>query len=209
MSVTCSDSSSRVHFAIPQQLTASSAGSSLLFDINNPDTGLTLDAQLIVETSAPDQLLWPAGCQVQTPTSALCHVSGLLPQESRSLAFAVSDDFQSSDAPVTGQLQPSAVMELQDADNIATVSPVGGVSQAHLIQARPDIDQASISEQNGVSLSSPGQGAANSGSGGIAGQELLWLLVLLFQRGLLIVVFRSSGRVPSSSASSRVSSSIG
>lgn len=195
--------------SVDLQLTASSAGSSLLFDISNPDTGLTLDAQLVVETSAPDQLLWPAGCQVQTPTSALCHVSGLLPQESRSLAFAVSDDFQSSDAPVTGQLQPSGVMELQDADNIATVSPVGGVSQAHLTQTRPDIDQASLPEQNGESASSPGQGAANSGSGGIVGQELLWLLVLLLQRGLLIAVFRSSGRVPSSRASSRVSSSIG
>ncbi len=193
--------------SVDLQLTASSAGSSLIFDISNPDTGLTLDAQLIVETSAPDQLLWPAGCQVQTPTSALCHVSGLLPQESRSLAFAVSEDFQSSDAPVTGQLQPSGVMELQDADNIATVSPTGGVSQAHLTPTRPDIDQASNSEQDGAQASSPGQGAANGGGGSMAGWELLWLLLL--QRGLMTAVLRSSGRVPSSSASSRVSSSIG
>ncbi len=161
--------------SVDLQLGASSAGSSLMFDIRNSDTGLTLDAQLIVETSAPDQLLWPAGCQVQTPTSALCHVSGLLPAEVRSLSFPVSEDFQSSEAPVTGQLQPLGVMELQNADNTATVSPAGGVSQAHLNIVQPDTDLASVPGEETESADSPGQGAANAG-GGIA----FWMLLCLF-----------------------------
>ncbi|MGQ7842996.1 M12 family metallo-peptidase [Granulosicoccus sp. 3-233] len=193
--------------SVDLQLAASSAGSSLLFEIRNPDTGLTLDAQLIIETSAPDQLLWPAGCQVQTPTSAMCHISGLLPQESRSLSLAVSDDFHGSDAPVTGQLLPLGVLELQDADNTATVSPAGGVSQAHLNVSNPAVDLASVPEGAEVSANNPGQGAANAGGGSLT----VWLLLCLFgwrvQRGLMTAL-GSSGRMPSSSVSSRVSNSV-
>ena len=205
-SVLQSRSRSCLQNSVDLQLAASSAGNSLLFDMANSDGGLTLDAQLLVETSAPDQLLWPAGCQVQTPTSALCHITGLLPREIRSLAFEVSDGYLSSDAPVTGQLLPFGVMELQAADNIATVSLLGGVSQAHLTVTVPEVDLASVPEENDVALGSPGQGAANSGSGALVRWELLCLWVLMGHRGLMMA-FGSSGRIPSSRVSSRVVSS--
>lgn len=192
--------------SVDLQLIASSAGSSLQFDIVNPDSGLTLDAQLVVETSAPDQLVWPAGCQVQTPTSALCYVAALLPQETRTLSFSVHEDYQGSDAPVTGQLLPLGVMELQASNNTATASPLGGASEQHLPVSTPDPGLAVAPEEERVADSSPGQGAANAGGGAITVWQLSCWLLLLLQRGL--VAGTRSGRVPSSRDSSRVSSSI-
>jgi len=57
--------------SVDLSLSALSTGSTVNFDMVNPDASLTLDAQLVVETSSPGQLNWPAGCQTQTPTSAL------------------------------------------------------------------------------------------------------------------------------------------
>ncbi|ASJ75907.1 Outer membrane protein assembly factor BamD [Granulosicoccus antarcticus IMCC3135] len=185
-------------------LSAASAGSSLVFEMFNPDGSLTLDAQLLVETSAPDQLIWPAGCQAQTPTSSLCYISELLPLERRSLGFEVSDAFQSSDAPVTAQLVPLGLLELQSSDNIATASPTGGSSLTHLsVVAEPLAEsQTSDTSTEDSAVSSPS--AAKEGGGGTSWWWLASLGCALVYRGLLVP---RSGRVPSSGVISRFSRS--
>jgi len=55
-------------------LGAQASGNTLEFVASNPDGALTLDAKLFLETGNPDQLIWPAGCQALSPTSAVCYV---------------------------------------------------------------------------------------------------------------------------------------
>lgn len=161
-------------------LVASSTGTSVNFDITNPDGALTLDAQLIVETSAPDQLIWPAGCQVQAPTSALCFINSLEPASVRTLSFPVSGAFQGSDAPVTAQVRPVGLLELQSDDNLATASLTGGASTVHLPVNGPAIDQLNVPSSGGDVASGP---SAASYSGG--GQAGWWLLSLMGLYGAL------------------------
>ncbi len=170
-------------------LSAASAGASLVFDMLNTDGALTLDAQLLVETSAPGQLLWPADCQAQTPTSSICHVSELSPLESRSLVFEVSEEFQASDAPVTAQLVPVGLLELQSADNTATASPLGGSSTIHLTVSETFAGSpTAISTSDEALASSPS--AAQGGGGATSGW---WLLcsgcAVLYRRRLKSSVY--------------------
>lgn len=184
-------------------LSAASAGTSLVFDLFNPDGALTLDAQLLVETSAPDQLLWPAGCQVQTPTSSVCHVTELLPQERRSVVFDVTKEFQASNAPVTAQLLPVGLLELQSADNIATASPLGGSSTTHLSVTETFAGTPAVtSTSNEASVSRPS--AAKEGGGMTSWWWLMSLGCVVLCRSLPV---QGSGRTPSCGLSSRDSSS--
>lgn len=142
-------------------VSAGSSGTSVNFNVFNPDSALTLDTQLVVETSAPDQLQWPAGCQVQSPTSASCLLSAVGPRENRVLDFPVTQSFQDKDAPVTAQVSPVNALDLQLANNMATVSLIGGVSTGHLsIEASPaELTQSPAVKSQGT----PVAGAASSG----------------------------------------------
>jgi len=161
-------------------LGAFSDSATVVFDIVNSDSALTLDAQLVIETSAPDQLIWPAGCQVQTPTSAVCFVDTLNPAENRSISFQISEPFQGSDAPVTAQLAPVGLLELKPDDNLATASLAGGISLEHLPVSAPAVDPNSTPSAQGAGGSND-LAAAKSGSGAL---DLGWLL---FAAGVLVV----------------------
>ncbi len=156
-------------------LYASSSGTTVSFSVANPDSALTLDAQLIVETSVPGQLQWPADCQVQTPTSANCYVRALAPGRTRIIDLPVSADHQNSDAPVTAQIVPVGVMELQQTNNLATVSLVaGGTSGQSLpVTVAPAQSGQQFSAQPG---NTPAAGAASS-SGSIS-TFIVWLLMM-------------------------------
>ncbi|MFK7856992.1 MAG: M12 family metallo-peptidase [Granulosicoccus sp.] len=166
-------------------LEAYSDSAIVVYDVVNSDGALTLDAQLVVETSAPDQLIWPAGCQVQTPTSATCFVDTLNPAERRSLHFQISEPFQGSNAPVTAQLSPVGLLELRPDNNLATASLAGGVTQDHLPVSAP---ASSLGEVPGAgsSNSSSELAAAKSGTGSVSASLLFFgalvaALRLLFQ----------------------------
>jgi len=107
---------------------ASSSGTSVSFYVNNPDSRLPMDVQLVIESSEPGQLDWPAGCRVQTPTSAQCLLNDMQPREIRTIEVSVNAEHQGSDAPVTAQASPIGILELQQANNRATVSFVAGAS---------------------------------------------------------------------------------
>lgn len=157
-------------------LVAHSTGNTVNFQLSNPDSALTLDARLTVETSAPDQLEWPAGCTVQTPTSALCFIDAIAPQERRTLIFGVRPDFQDNDAPVTAQVEPVGLLEMQYSDNLATTSLSGSPSIQPVSVNTPvgEQDISVMEPQNSL----PTAGAAKSiGSVGLSG--LIALLTAL------------------------------
>ena len=159
---------------------ASSSGTSVSFHVSNPDSALAIDAQLIIESSAPGQLNWPAGCQVQTPTSAQCILSGVLAGETRTLDVDITVDYQDSNAPVTAQVSPIGVLELQQANNLATVSLANG-SSSGVPPGQPvpgALSQTVPAENTGT----PATGAARS-SGNSSPMMVFFLLVLaLFRR---------------------------
>ena len=162
-------------------LGAFSDSSTVMFDIVNTDKALTLDARLLVETSAPDQLAWPAGCQVQTPTSAVCFVDTLNPAENRALSFQISAHFQGSDAPVTAKLVPVGLLELKPDDNLATASLAGGVSLEHLPVSSPalNLDNAPGANDTGGNND---LAAANSSGGSLSLWWLMFALPVFAQR---------------------------
>ena len=155
-------------------LLASSSGATVDFEMTNPDGALSVDAQLVVETSGPDQLQWPAGCQVQASTSAVCHIASLGPMEQRVLSFSVADSYKGVDAPVTAQLAPVGVLELQSADNLATASPLGGASNIHLPVSTQTTRDGTGSNTDSLPV---GQPSAAKGGGAVG---LFWLLATLF-----------------------------
>jgi len=163
-------------------LNASSTGTAVNFEVVNQDASLTLDAELLLETSFPDQLQWPAGCQRQTPTSAKCFVDTLRPDERRVISFIVNDQFQNSDAPVTAQLSPIGLLELKSGDNLATVLVEGGASSQHLIiDNSPDVGSLSPSSTVGTLASAP---SAASSSGSVGWFHILSVMFLLGLRRL-------------------------
>lgn len=171
VSVVQSRAKSCLQNTVNLSLAASSTGATVEFEMTNPDGALTVDAQLVVETSAPDQLQWPAGCQVQAATSAVCYVDSLGPMEQRVLSLVVSDDYQGLDAPVTAQLSPVGVIELQSADNLATASPLGGSSNIHLPVNSPSVTTGIVTSDGVTAVGQP-SAASSGGSAGI-----YWLLI--------------------------------
>ncbi len=148
-------------------LGAQASGNTLEFEASNPDGALTLDAKLFLETGNPDQLIWPAGCQALSPTSAVCYLDALGAMESRTLSFSVSAHSQASNAPVTAQLVPVNTMELSPIDNTATTS-LAGSSDNHL-----PISAGAEGSTSGATTESVASGGSAGGGLGILGLLLL------------------------------------
>ena len=167
--------------SVDLSLNASSTGSIVNFDIVNPDAVLTLDAQLEVETSSPDQVEWPAGCRVQTPTSAMCFIDSIQPGSQQTISFVVNEPFLNSDSPVSAQLTPVGLLELRSSDNLATVLVEGGASSQHLISgSQPPISSLTPSETttDGDSTLSAAKSSGALGWSWLA----LWVFLLVRQQ---------------------------
>ena len=166
---------------IDLNLVADSNSTTISFTLSNPDSALTLDAWLTIESSAPDQLQWPAYCQSLTPTSATCFVDSITPSERRTLSFDVDEAFHGSNAPVTAQLVPVGVLELQASDNLATASPAGGATMSHLNVNSQSVDNTNL--PSNTATVSPVTGAAKSaGAFGPVENSLSLLLLYLWYR---------------------------
>jgi len=127
-------------------------------------------------------LSWPAGCQSQTPTSALCFIDSLQPAEQRTISFPVTQAFQNSDSPVSGQLSPVGLLELQSGNNIATVLVEGGASSQHLISNGTTPVNSVTPTTSSTRLNSTPSAARSSGA-----LSQLWLMFIV-----LILLGRSS-----------------
>lgn len=178
-SVTSSHSKSCLLNSIDLALTAYSSGNTVSFTVFNADSSFEADVQLSVETSSPDQLQWPEQCFGQTPTSAICNLEAVEGGELRTIDFPVSSAFASSDALVTAQVSPTAVLELNNENNEATVSLVAGSSSGNLPSNESPMAEAGTSISEGGDLV-PVAGAAKSG--GAPSYPLLGLLGLLAMR---------------------------
>ncbi len=151
-------------------LGAQASGNTLEFEASNPDGALTLDAKLFLETGNPDQLIWPAGCQALSPTSAVCYLDSLGAMETRTLSFSVSAHSLASNAPVTAQLVPVNTMELSPIDNTATTS-LAGASDSHL-------PISAGAQTSGSTDGTTNDALASGGSAGSGGLGMLTLLLL-------------------------------
>ncbi len=189
-SVLQSRSKACLNNSVNLELSAGSTGTTVSFDVINPDGALTLDARLVVETSSPDQLIWPAGCQEQSPTSALCFLDALEPASVRSVNFPVNAAYHGSDAPVTAQVEPVGVLELQPENNLATASLAGGAVDSHLTISGGGLSPSTPTQDEFVNVPS----AASSTSGGAIAPWALALLLLMVRARCLpisLVVRRS------------------
>ncbi len=166
--------------SVDLNLSANANGAEVTFQVEHSEKYISINAQLFIETSAPDQLQWPTLCQVLTPTSAVCRMDSVLPNERRILSLDISAEFQSSDAAVTGQLVPVGLTELQSADNQATVS-LQGLDLTQLLSAEnPAIQTNSFNALENEN--SPATGAANLSSGAVGVLQTLVFVLLLCWR---------------------------
>ena len=161
--------------SVDLQIAAYASDTAVRFSVTNPDSSMTLAAQLTVETSSPDQLDWPTACQAQTPTSATCTLAAIGPGVTYNIDLPVSAEFQNSAAPVTGQVQPIDILELQQSNNLATISLSDGASSESLTPST-ELPQASLSTEE-PSTGVPGTGAASS-AGALRFPELIILSIL-------------------------------
>ena len=167
--------------SVDLQIAAYASDTAVRFSVTNPDSSITLAAQLTVETSAPDQLNWPSDCQAQTPTSATCTLAAIGPGVTYNMDLPVNAEFQNSAAPVTAQVQPIDIVELQQSNNLATISLSDGASSESLTLST-ELPQASLSTEE-PSTGVPGTGAASS-AGALRLPELFILTILgLIWRG--------------------------
>ena len=173
--------------SIDLSLYAYSSGNTVSFTVFNADSSLDVDAQLAVETSSPNQLQWPEQCFGQTPTSAICNLEAVEGGESRTIDFPVSSAFASSDALVTAQVSPTAVLELSNENNEATISLLAGSSSGNLPSNESPLAEADSSTSEGV-VQTPVTGAAKSG--GAPSYLLLGLL------GLMALRWYRTGKLP-------------
>ena len=102
--------------AVDLTLWAEAGADGTRFLATNPDGALAVEATLHVETGTARRAGWPAGCRGRTPTSADCALGTLAPGETRELflAGAVGET-------VGGELVAEGIVELDPADNVATI----------------------------------------------------------------------------------------
>ena len=146
--------------SVDLQIAAYASDTTVRFSVTNPDSSISLAAQLTVETSAPDQLDWPDVCQAQTPTSATCTLASIGPGVTYNVDLPVSASYQNSAAPVTGEVQPIDMLELQQSNNLATLSLSDGASSETLTPIT-ELPQASLATEE-PTTGEPGTGAASS-----------------------------------------------
>jgi len=152
------------------ELAATSTG--VRFDLSNLDSTVDVDATLAIETSAPGLVAWPAGCQMTSPTSVQCTVSGMRAGERREMYMDVEDPELENDAIVTGQLAPNGTRDFVPSNNIASFS-IG--------QRSSSTDHLAINTaapNDGTAVDAP---AAASGSGSVSVFGLLLLLLIKYR----------------------------
>jgi len=138
-----------------------------VFSISHTESGLDVDARLVVEASAPGQVDWPAGCRVVSPTSADCAVSDLASGEPRQVTLPLLGGASAS-SPLAARVSPVNIAELRPADNTATTD--GGapnfLTDASAKQDPGGDPSAEPVAQAPVRAGSPGQPASGGSSGG-------------------------------------------
>ena len=141
------------------------------FTARNLDAGIGVNATLVIETSEPALLVWPAGCQALTPTSAQCDISYLSAGEAHIITVSFSAAGH-SDGIVTGHLLAISEQDITLNNNVATASLGAMTSGNHL----------PLSIEAATTLNSGPENTSASGAVGVS-----WLMALLLFYGPRIV----------------------
>lgn len=164
-------------------LDATGASNGVEFLLGNLDTGVSVDAELIIETSSAGVLNLPAGCHSVSPTSAKCAIDTLAAGEQRRLLF--STETVANDALVTGEIVPLATTDFNLANNKVTYSIAQQTTSTdHLILASSDSTQGASTAERGA--------ASGSGSGSVSKSGLLMLSLMQLIGALKIARSTSS-----------------
>jgi len=182
-SVQASRARSCLSNTVDLRLSAGVQDNSAVFSVNHDETGLEVDARLVVEASAPGQIDWPAGCRVVSPTSADCTVTAVAAGEQRRVTLPLLAG-ASLGAPLGARVTPVGIVELRPGDNTATTD-----GQAPLVVAAAPGDAgqetAASTGSSGPTARAPardrapGQPAGGAGGGGAADPLVLWLMAML------------------------------
>jgi len=154
--------------AVDMSLQLAGTSTGIRFDVQNLDSAVAIDATLSIETSAPGLVAWPAGCVMNSPTSAQCAVNRMAAGESRELYMEVEDPSLENNATVTGQVMPVGTQDFTPANNVASYSIGRGSSSEHLV----------ISNNGSKPVPVADTPAAAKGSGSISFVSLLALLLI-------------------------------
>lgn len=168
--------------AVDLELTARSSAASIDFMVTNPDSRLTIDTLLHIETSLPDQVQWPEMCDLKTPTSARCRVADVLPREQRAFSLTVHEQFHHLNAPVAAQATLVGYSDLQPFNNTASSALSESKSSGSLV--RSIAEGADFQATDSHTAEVPVTGAANS-KGSVSALWLLALFILTTARSII------------------------
>lgn len=161
--------------AVDLELAARGTSNGVEFELSNLDSSVAIDAALTIETSYPDMLALPAGCNKLSPTSASCAISRMSAGERRVVALQLSSAVSASDAIVTAQLMPVGTQDFTPSNNLASYSIASQSSSLGHLAISSD---AAIGAQ-GSNGESGSPAAASGGSFSISSLMVLLLLQLI------------------------------
>lgn len=171
------------------KLAAYSRPASVEFIVTNPDSQLSVDVQIDVETSLPDQTQWPEFCGLRTPTGARCLLVDVGPGENRVLALKVHEQFHHLNAPIAAKAEPIGIAELQPANNTASTSHLESTASSSLVSST--VAETDSLPASGESAKLPETGAANA-RGSITPVTVIFFMMLLVVRVSRIHLVHSS-----------------
>lgn len=160
--------------AVDMTLAADTDGSTVTFTLNNPDTSVVVHADLTLETTAPNQLLWPASCTEETPTRASCRNLTVAASGKLDVQFPVGADHVDNASMVTAHVSPGEFLDPSMANNVIST---------HLLfnsANNPEIPASIVTPQLTVTANDQQQPTTTGAASGAFGWCMLLLTGLAF-----------------------------
>ena len=180
--------------AIDLSVEAQLNAQTLEVSVINNESAASSDVSLKIDASLAGLLEWPAGCQPNSPTGALCTFSRVGPSESRVLSLPVNNVQGAATATIDLEAEPIVSMDIVEHNNRVQFSMATQASNS-LFVAENSTESTAGQAQANVSTA-----AAKSGSGALAFAELVAyafaLLLILFRPSLNWVGLRIIQRFP-------------
>jgi len=152
--------------SIDVSVNATGTGSGVDLTVNNLDTQVAIETNLLVETSVAGMLNLPAGCNAVTPTSTQCVLGQLAASEQRSLSFQVINPGDNANALVSAQVSTPGSSDFNPVDNVVSYSiDTQSITSDHLILATNVSTDGVLSATQTVSEPAAGSSGSMSTTG--------------------------------------------
>lgn len=162
--------------AVDVSLNAIGTNTGVEFVIGNLDTTVGVETNLVLETSSANLLSFPAGCNVTSPTSAVCVVGEVGAGEESRLAVQVADAGSLDNAIVSAEVVTVATMDFQPLNNTVSYSiDMQSIVPENLILA----NSSSVNGLSAISGLTDDNESAQNGGGGIMSTASLLVLSLV------------------------------